>query len=327
MKKMYTLEETALRIKNGERLVLSADEDLLAALPKGNWIGGSIPYFMGDDGGMFSRNMILVDTVFEEAPETKIVFYTEETIAGIAGNSFENGYTVLIIPAFSKLHLVYSENAHSYQDIFNQPVVGWISGIDLNDLGKVTPKVFNGETGEKSDVYAIAMHVALPANCHPVVDIVNLFKPGEGDSITFEETGFSAKECTINGQSVNFAQYLTEKKIDTRMPLVADYYGAMINTSFQAVDTDQGLVKFYAPVFKGMEYKIAAPVADYITEFTKELEQLDIEPVFSCNCILNYLYSELEGKKTGHITGPMTFGEIAYQLLNQTLVYLNIEKH
>ena len=46
---------------------------------------------------------------------------------------------------------------------------------------------------------------------------------------------------------------------------------------------------------------------------------------FSCNCILNYLYSELEGKKTGGITGPITFGEIAYQLLNQTMVYLTIE--
>lgn len=32
----------------------------------------------------------------------------------------------------------------------------------------------------------------------------------------------------------------------------------------------------------------------------------------------------LEGKKTGDVTGPVTFGEIAYQLLNQTLVYLNI---
>lgn len=45
---------------------------------------------------------------------------------------------------------------------------------------------------------------------------------------------------------------------------------------------------------------------------------------FACNCILNYLYSELEGKKVPTMLGPMTFGEIAYQLLNQTLVYLTI---
>jgi hypothetical protein len=44
--------------------------------------------------------------------------------------------------------------------------------------------------------------------------------------------------------------------------------------------------------------------------------------VFSCNCILNYLYAELEGKRTGAITGPITYGEIANLLLSQTLVRL-----
>lgn len=34
------------------------------------------------------------------------------------------------------------------------------------------------------------------------------------------------------------------------------------------------------------------------------------------------LYGGLEGRKTGHITGPITFGEIAHQLLNQTMVRL-----
>ena len=47
-------------------------------------------------------------------------------------------------------------------------------------------------------------------------------------------------------------------------------------------------------------------------------------PEFSCNCILNYLYGELEGKVTEGMYGPVTFGEIAYQLLNQTLVYVRI---
>jgi hypothetical protein len=53
-------------------------------------------------------------------------------------------------------------------------------------------------------------------------------------------------------------------------------------------------------------------------------EGLGHQIIFSCNCILNYLYSGLKGKKTAGITGPATFGEIAYQLLNQTMVYLRI---
>jgi len=49
-----------------------------------------------------------------------------------------------------------------------------------------------------------------------------------------------------------------------------------------------------------------------------------VTPVFSCNCILNYLYADLAGDKALSITGPATFGEIAYVLLNQTLVYLEL---
>ena len=60
-------------------------------------------------------------------------------------------------------------------------------------------------------------------------------------------------------------------------------------------------------------------------EFKKIIDEAGAkDPVFSCNCILNYLYGELEGKKTPPYTGPVTFGEVAYQLLNQTLVYCEI---
>ena len=46
---------------------------------------------------------------------------------------------------------------------------------------------------------------------------------------------------------------------------------------------------------------------------------------FSCNCILNFLFGGLEGQKIGELYGPVTFGEIGYQLLNQTLVVLRID--
>jgi hypothetical protein len=99
----------------------------------------------------------------------------------------------------------------------------------------------------------------------------------------------------------------------------------MINTSFQGVDDATRTVKFYAPVFKGAEYRLATMEGNYVERFRKEMPtQAGDTLVFSCNCILNYQYAGLEGKQTGNVTGPVTFGEIAYQLLNQTLVYLNI---
>jgi hypothetical protein len=75
-----------------------------------------------------------------------------------------------------------------------------------------------------------------------------------------------------------------------------------------------------------VEYKLAKPVPNYVESFEKLIDaELGDKMVFACNCILNYLYSELEGKRTGNMTGPVTFGEVAYQLLNQTMAYMTIE--
>ncbi|MDP4197469.1 MAG: hypothetical protein Q8940_20655 [Bacteroidota bacterium] len=326
MKKLLSIEEVTSKILDGERLILAADEKLLDLLPKGNWIGGTIPYFMSDDGGVFTKEKIYTDELPAYAIDTIIKFYDTTSITGITSDEFDNGYTMLIIPAFSQLHTDFAENSHKYKDIFNHPLIGWISGTDLSAMEYTSPKTYNGSLGEKSDSKAVAMHIKLPQNKIPSVDMINIFKQGEEDSIRFSTTGFNASECLINGQKVNLAEYLTEKKIDSKLPLVADYYGAMVNTSIQNIDLEKKRVSFFAPVFPELEYRIATPIEDYISEFNDIIDQLNIKPVHTCNCILNYLYAGLQGKKTASLTGPMTFGEIAYQLLNQTLVYLKIDE-
>jgi hypothetical protein len=255
------------------------------------------------------------------------VDYTTATISGIATDAPENGYTVLIIPALSTLHSEYAAKAQDYEELFMKPIVGWISGVHLDDLGKISPKVINGKTGLVSDTQAVAIHLPLPANQMAVVRILNLFRQGDGDVLTFPKDGFSASDCKVNGKAANFAQYVQERALDLSRPLVADYNGAQINISFQGVDAEKGLVNFYAPVFSGIEYKQAAPVGDYVDEFKNLLSGVHVNAHFACNCILNYLYGKLEGRKTGKLTGPITFGEIGYQLLNQTLVYLEILEH
>jgi hypothetical protein len=86
-----------------------------------------------------------------------------------------------------------------------------------------------------------------------------------------------------------------------------------------------GTVNFYAPVFPGIKYRIAKSISDYEHEFNSRLTGHTAESaVFSCNCVLNFLYGGLEGKRTKGFNGPITFGEIAYQLVNQTLVYITV---
>ena len=324
--KLVSIGQASELINSGKYLNIAGDEVALRQLPKGNWIGGTIPYFMAEQGGTVTRDQVFVNEieVFGQAPTLRL--YDVDSLPQLCRNAPEHGYTLLVVPAFGPCHSSFAENAPNYEEMYMKPLVGWVAGIHLDDLGKNTPKVALGTTGELSDQHAVAIDVPLPPEKFVNIDIVNLFKPGNGDSITFDSTGFSAGSCQINGQPANLADYLTTKGIDTRLPLVADYCGAMINVSVKGVDTTSKRVDFYAPVFPCVSYRIAAPVEDYVNGFLAALPKLDTGITFSCNCILNFLYSNLEGKRTANITGPITFGEIGYQLLNQTLVYLTINE-
>ena len=323
--RMVSVNEAKAAIEAGRVLWVGGDEHLLRQLPKGRWIGGSIPYFMSDKGGVTTKQQLYVSELDRSlAKRIQVKFYNTSTIQNIAKEGPDEGFTILLIPAFTQLHMDYAHNAPEYEDMFIKPIAGWITGLHLDDLGSVKPIVVNGGTGEVSTDKALAMHVTLAPGKVANIGIVNIQKQGDGDSLEFPDSGFSATSVLVNGVEQNFAKYLIGNNVDTQLPLVADYSGAMINVSIQEVNEGEGKVSFYAPVFSGVEYKLAAPVTDYVAQFKAALPHVN-NVAFSCNCVLNYLYSELEGKQTEEFKGPMTFGEIAYQLLNQTLVYLTID--
>lgn len=321
---LFTVEEVTAKIAGGQPLLLAGEEQLLTQLPQGNWVGGSIPYFMASQGGLKANDLIYVTEVPSYAVKTEVKVYDEQSLPQIYLDAPENGFTLIIIPASSSVHLSFALNAPNYEGFGTHPLIGWISGTDLEVLGKESAKVVDGRNRGVYEDAAVAMHVELPEGKYADIDIVNIFNQGEGDTITFPADGFSVQTALVNGAEVNFAEYVKQQGIDTRFPLVANYNGSMINISYQSVDEDSGTVNFYAPVFKGVEYKQANKISDYVAEFTQQMPRDVSNMAFSCNCILNYLHSELEGKQTGGVVGPITFGEVAYQLLNQTLAYITI---
>lgn len=323
---LLDLATTADKISAGEFLIIAADESLLSQLPSGNWIGGSIPYFMADAGGEVSREKIFVNTIegVDGNAQPRITPYDSNSISRIAQDAPDNGFTITILPAGSDVHSEYAQNAPGYENMFFSPIIGWIAGVHLDDVETAKAKTVFGPGSMITEDKAVAMHVSLPSNQVANINIVNLFEQGNGPKITFPETGFNVGTCLVDGQETNLAEYINDNGIDTRLPLVADYNGLNVNVSVQAVNA--GDVALYAPVFSDVEYQFATPVEDYMATFNNKLSGEDTnKSSFGCNCILNFLYSELEGKKTGALTGPITFGEVAYQLLNQTLVYMTIE--
>ncbi len=321
--KLYSVEEVKSLIDEGHLLALAGDEKVLSKLPKGNWIAGTIPYFMDIDKALFTQNQVYVNKLADSSDNFVIKSFDENDIKTILDDSFDNGFSFVILPAFQNVHSAYALDMPDVKELYNNPVVGWVSGIELNSTD--TPKVYNGQTGEEFESKAIIAHVELPKNKIAQLDIVNIFNQDENSpDIQFFIDSFEVVNCLINGQEKNLAEYITENNLDTKLPLVADYSGASINVSIKEVDVENEMVSFFAPIFANKVYKFAKPINDYVNEFEINVKQLETKNEFSCNCVLNYFYGELEGKKINNVQGPITFGEIAYQLLNQTLVTLNI---
>ncbi|MEI4484788.1 hypothetical protein V8J36_01175 [Frigidibacter sp. MR17.14] len=321
---MLSPAEAAAKIEAGAVMVIAGDEALLRALPRGKWIGGTSVYFVTEAGGCVDRERLFC-TTFDSATDAKVRHLDVETLPAIAEGYLSNGVTFIMLPAFSLAHSEFAVAGSGFPGLFDQPLVGWVTGVHLDEIGKRSPLVIDGATGAAQDEGAVLLHVALPDSKTINLDILNIFSQGDAaeDSFLFDTDGFSATTVKVNGVERRFAEYITETGLDPQLPLVANYAGALINVSIQSVDQATGEVKFYAPVVHGVEYRQARPVGNYVEAFAAGAGSAG-EGEFSCNCILNYLYGGLEGHKTGGYTGPVTFGEIAYILLNQTMVHLDV---
>jgi len=321
---LHSIPEVKAAIAAGESLFLAGSREALSQLPPGNWVGGTICYFMTEEGGMLSEDSIFATRVPECALSAQAAGYGPEDLAQLYRDAPANGFTFLVLPAGSEVHKTFAEKAPSFDEFLLRLVVGWVSGVRLDRIGKDTPAVFNGKTGAVFEDRCVALHVSLPAGKMVELDIVNIFESGDGEVIRFENAGFRVAGCLIGGKPENLADYIHTNGIQTEFPLVGDYNGSSVNVAFKNVDPVARAVDLFAPVFPGVDYRFARPVEDYSGAFARALAADNSEPAFACNCIHNYIYGKLEGKKTGSITGPITFGEIAHQLLNQTLVRMNL---
>ena len=140
-KSLLKSEEVKAMIESGCKLILAGDERVLNKLPKGNWIGGTIPYFMGEQGGAFTQEYIYVTELPDYIIKSGIKTYDHETIQNVYLDGPEHGFSVIIIPATSQTHLTFSLNTPNFPGFATKPLIGWISGVFLEELGSRTPKV------------------------------------------------------------------------------------------------------------------------------------------------------------------------------------------
>lgn len=317
-------------ITSGRKLVLSGDESVLRSLPQGDWIGGTMPYFyLEKEKGRLDKGHVFVTDLTALAENVAISVYSEETLPTVATSGFPNGFHFLILPAFKDIHLSFALHAPDYPELFSNPLIGLVAGADLDEfaVGK-TAKVVNGQTGEFLEKEAVVMHIGLSAEKVARLEIINVFEPANEITIEVEEDTLVVGECIVNGEKMRLYDFIQSSGFDITYPLICDYSGAYINAAFQRLNHDKREVVLYGPLFKGKVYTNAKRFENYSAAFrAKATEVLSRESniVYNCNCILNYLYGELEKHDIG-FSGPAAFGEIAYQLVTQTFTYLAIDE-
>lgn len=327
-KQLYTLGEVIELINKNQQLVITADESLLKQLPAGKWIGGSIPYFMSEEGGKFTKDLLFVNNLSGKGVNYKFSKYSSENINTITKNNFENGFSIIILPLASEVLKSFSLNSLKFKDIFKNPILGYVAGIDLNIAEPQLAKVYFGETKEELTNTGVALHIELQPNEVARVEIINPNSIDENSpSFKFPVTSFEQSECLINDVKSNLADYLVSIKHPTMgIPLVSSSNAALINRDVQFIDTVNRKVNFFSPVYSDEVYRLAKKVDDYKVLFAEKLSINKKEAVYSCLCVSFYLLGSLENNII-NINGAFTFGEIAYQLLNQTAVFLMIDKY
>ncbi len=344
-RQLYSIDEVVQFIEEGRYLVISGGEDILSKLPKGNWIGGTSTYFMNVDHAVHTKNKVFVDDLTDIGINYDIRLYSNEDIKNIAVDAFDNGFTVVIIPNGSSVYNEFSLHSLSYDQIFNNPVVGFISGVledevaerygignacdnNENKSDKVyLPLVFDGRMPKMYGDYAVAIHVELPDNKMARAEVLNVETiDKKSPTITFPKTSFTQSDCLINGEKHNIADFLIEVGYQSNYNLVADYNGFIVSRDIKEINPLMKEVSFFSPVFDDEVYYLANRIDDYKELFDKNLLYYNKDNVpYSCICISYYMRGSLNNKKI-NMEGVFGFGEIAFHTLNRTLVFLEIDE-
>ncbi len=320
-----TKDKIAELILEGRVLILAGAEADLACLPDGRWIGGTAANFITAEGGQDANGRIFYSDLTRISQDLRLNHFNLTEMRQIGGLHPVNGFTVAIVPGFSALLAGLSAEILDYQGIYNAPLFGWVSAVSPGQLGKLQPKSFAGNAAGSTEQAAV-MSITLPDDYFAQLHIANLFSPGTGPEIHFSQPGFVVDgQCLIGGKPDNLAHYIEREKIDRRLPLVADHEGAMINISIISTDPQGGNTTFLAPVNPALTYRFAVEVLDYQNEFSRLLNELGpVSGALSCICVQHYEHAGLHETTELPFQGPVTFGQIAYGVLNQTLACLTV---
>jgi hypothetical protein len=323
---LYTKEQVVEFIKQGRIMHLCGNESTLKDLPKGNWIAGMTAYFM-DNVGKICDNKIYVDDFSFIAEECEVATFDENNISEIAKrNKYTNGFIFVVLPIDSQVYYTFANHSLEYENIYDNPVVGYVSSVLLSNYGKIQPKVAIGSEGVLHDNKAAVMYVKVSDRLRVRAEIMNLDTIDDTTpALKFPKTGFKQSDCLIDGKPGNIASYLEAVKgrIGHYPQLITSQNGALVVRDVKSVNVEAGEAVFFSPAYESDIHYIVKQNNDYLATFNRRLgRKTDVIACMSCT---SYFWQGDFDYRHIDFNGVYTFGEIAYQLLNKTIVTLEVD--
>jgi hypothetical protein len=325
--RVLSLDEVSKLIRENRTLAIFGTSRALKELPNGNWIGGVVPdLYTASDTKSSNLEKLLVCNLSELAVEMTFKCYDQQSVKLIRNDSYKDGFTFLILPAFSEVLKQFYRNTLLPDPV--TPVVGVVAGSSLSLNVSSEPKTFFGLEGHAFTDFAVAVHIKFPNFKVARIVAVNIFEPKAGPVIEVDQDSFSISKCRIDGVERNFCEYVNENDLDMRFPLTFVHQGQIVNASFGGRGRDGDSIWFYSPLLKGIKYYPSKTFDNYpsvLRQYIRESLRNESTVFFNCNGYLNFVHGEL-GRGLAGLIGPGTLGEVAMMVHNQVFSYMVVDE-
>jgi hypothetical protein len=312
-------------IKAGRILLVAGDEAELTQLPEGKWVGGTVSGFLTPDGFTLPAGQLIYADLSQIALRVELRLFDSIQIQSLSEYYPCNGFALAILPGYSAFLENIATHMSDWQGLYNIPLAGWVSAVPLAEIGHRQPKVFCG-TGTAWDDHAAIMYVTLPDATYAELNVVNPFCSAIGPAIRFSESGYRlSAPCMADGQSVRLIDLITNGTVDASLPLIADRDGALVNNSIINIESATGDITFLSPIETELVYHFAEASSIFKEALRRAVAGINLpEAALASVCVACLPHFSADIRPMLPAIAPVTFGQIGYTVLTQTITSLNL---
>jgi hypothetical protein len=331
----YSVREVTEMICNNHLLVLTALDETLSLLPTGNWIGGIAAAHEPEYNAAGEPLLIHVNDLTPWVRTAHINSYQSFNFESIEKDTFPIGFSIVVVPAFSSVHLNFGIYLATLPSKLERTIVGWVAGSACGKEQMRESIVVDGSTGEFYPERVVAMHCALYDCYRAWYDIINPFVPDTTlPHFKFQRASFSVSDCTVLEEDAseeqrledikknipeihtNFKRYLEEKELSLGLhtPLLTTLCGERVTTSLLMESEGKSAI-FSSPVLPGLSY--------YIGRINARVQ--DLIALHADTTVLAVQCYSTEPSSLGE-TSIVSYGQVAQYLYNLVVIRLHISK-